>query len=465
MDSDIPLQDIFSPPRFPRYSPLSSGIRRTSKFSSTTENFDRFIPDRSSTNMDIARCLLTQPRKNKRNKDTIVSPSKEVYRKCLAETILQNRTRILSFKSKPPPKPLDSWLKKPFSHQDKFVKPHRHIPQSADRILDASDIVDDYYLNLIDWGSANILAIALRNTVYLWDDSIGSTSELMTVDEENGPVTSVNWAPDGKHIAVGMNSSDVQLWDSTSNSLLRTFKGAHCSRVGALAWNNQILTTGGMDGMITNNDVRMRSHIVQTYSGHTQEVCGLKWSTSGRLLASGGKDNLLHIWDLSKSSSNIVRNQNQWLHRLDDHVDAVRAIAWCPFQSNLLVSGGNKNDQSIKFWNIHNGTCLNSVSTRSQVCSLLWNKNEKELLSSHGLTNNQITLWKYPSMVKMAELTGHTSRVLFMTQSPNGCTVATAAGDETLRLWNVFGNPDAQKPSSTNSNAITEFFARFNHIR
>jgi WD40 repeat protein len=48
------------------------------------------------------------------------------------------------------------------------------------------------------------------------------------------------------------------------------------------------------------------------------------------------------------------------------------------------------------------------------VCALLWNKNERELLSSHGFTQNQLTLWKYPSMVKMTELTGHTSRVLFM---------------------------------------------------
>ncbi|KAJ0788308.1 putative WD40/YVTN repeat-like-containing domain superfamily, The WD repeat Cdc20/Fizzy family [Helianthus annuus] len=43
-------------------------------------------------------------------------------------------------------------------------------------------------------------------------------------------------------------------------------------------WNNHILTTGGMDGRIVNNDARIRAHIVETYSGHHQEVCGLKWS-------------------------------------------------------------------------------------------------------------------------------------------------------------------------------------------
>ena len=92
--------------------------------------------------------------------------------------------------------------------------------QSAERTLDAPELVDDYYLNLLDWGSNNVLSIALGDTVYLWDASSGSTSELVTVDEDSGPITSVSWAPDGRHIAVGLNSSDIQLWDTSSNRLV-----------------------------------------------------------------------------------------------------------------------------------------------------------------------------------------------------------------------------------------------------
>ena len=194
---------------------------------------------------------------------------------------------------------------------------------------------------------------------------------------------------------------------------IRTLSGGHTQRVGSLAWNNHILTTGGMDGKIVNNDVRVRSHIVETCRGHWQEVCGLKWSGSGQQLASGGNDNLLYIWDRSMASSNT---RTRWLHCLEDHTSAVKALAWCPFQRNLLTSGGGVGDGCIKFWNTHTGACLNSINTGSQVCALLWNKHERELLSSHGLTQNQLTLWKYPSMVKITELTGHASRVLFMTQ-------------------------------------------------
>lgn len=76
--------------------------------------------------------------------------------------------------------------------------------------------MDDFYLNLLDWGSRNVLSIALGNTVYLWNASEGSTSELVTVEDDFGPVTSVSWAPDGQHLAVGLNNSEVQLWDSSS---------------------------------------------------------------------------------------------------------------------------------------------------------------------------------------------------------------------------------------------------------
>lgn len=87
--------------------------------------------------------------------------------------------------------------------------------QLPERILDAPDIIDDFYLDLLDWGSSNVVAIALRNSVYLWAASDGSVAQLLSVDDETGPVTSVRWAPDGKHLAVGLSNSHVQLWDTS----------------------------------------------------------------------------------------------------------------------------------------------------------------------------------------------------------------------------------------------------------
>ncbi|KAL0329880.1 UNVERIFIED_CONTAM: Cell division cycle 20.2, cofactor of APC complex [Sesamum radiatum] len=404
------------------------------------QQLDRFIPNRSAMDFDYAHYMLT----SEVEKENVgpCSPSKQIYRKYLAEILNMNRTRILAFKNKAPSSVKN--IQESFSppQRTKSVKRRRDISQSPERVMDAPEIIDDFYLNLLDWGSSNVIAIALVNTVYLWDSSDGSISELLSTDDDIGPVTSVKWAPDGRHLAVGFNNSHVQLWDCSATRLVRTLRGGHSLRVSSLDWNDHILTTGGMDCMIINNDVRIRSHNISTYIGHNEEVCGLKWCSSGRQLASGGNDNVLYIWCSSMASSN---SSNQWLHRLTDHSAAVKALSWCPFQSNLLASGGGIGDQCIKFWNTNTGACLNSVNTGSQVCALLWSTHERELLSAHGFNDHQLTLWKYPSMVKITELYGHTSRVLSMAKSPDGYTVASAAGDETLRLWNVFGTPTMGK--------------------
>ena len=41
--------------------------------------------------------------------------------------------------------------------------------QMPERILDAPELVNDYYLNLLDWSADNRLAVALGADVYLWN--------------------------------------------------------------------------------------------------------------------------------------------------------------------------------------------------------------------------------------------------------------------------------------------------------
>ncbi len=68
----------------------------------------------------------------------------------------------------------------------------------------------------------------------------------------------------------------------------------------------------------------------------------------------------------------------------------------------------------------------------------MFSKNENELISTHGYSDNAIVLWKFPSMKKLATLTGHSLRVLYLAMSPDGESIVTGAGDETLRFWKVF---------------------------
>ena len=324
----------------------------------------------------------------------------------------------------------------------------RHIPSAPNRILDAPDLVDDYYLNLVSWSCDNIIAVALGPAVYLWNAKTGSIEELMALEDESDYVCSLDWIPGGTHLAVGTASAATQLWDATALKQVRSMNG-HSDRVSSLAWNQHLLTSGSKDSTIVHHDVRVQNHHVSTLKGHTQEVCGLKWSPEGHQLASGGNDNLLCIWDAAASGSRAATapaNVQAPRHKMGEHCAAVKALAWSPHERNLVASGGGTADRCIKFTNTMTGSVLNSIDTGSQVCSLLWNPHEKEILSSHGFSKNELCLWKYPSMCKVKELTGHTARVLHMAASPNGSSVVSAGADETLRFWDVFGEaPEAKK--------------------
>ena len=44
----------------------------------------------------------------------------------------------------------------------------RKISKIPFKVLDAPELQDDFYLNLLDWSSQNLLAVGLGTAVYLW---------------------------------------------------------------------------------------------------------------------------------------------------------------------------------------------------------------------------------------------------------------------------------------------------------
>lgn len=333
-----------------------------------------------------------------------------------------------------------------------MVKSTRHISSTPARILDAPELMNDYYLNLLSWGATNTLAVALSSCVYLWDAQSGGIKELMNLDENpDDYVSSVSWLPEtGTHLAVGTASNAVQLWDVQAGKQVRSMDG-HASRVGALAWNGHILSSGSRDTTIINHDVRIRDHCVGKMKSHTQEVCGLAWSPDGQYLASGANDNTLCIWDATTCTQSLDAAPR---HVLTEHQAAVKALAWSPHERNLLASGGGTADRTIKFWNASSGNLINSIDTGSQVCSLQWSPFEKEILSSHGYAENQLCVWKYPTMTRIKELKHHTQRVLHTAVSPDGSMVCSGAADETLCFWNVFAAEGKKKGDSSSNGSL-----------
>lgn len=160
---------------------------------------------------------------------------------------------------------------------------------------------------------------------------------------------------------------------------------------------------------IVTYDVRMEDHILKSYKGHQEEICGLKWDESYQHLASSGKEGTVCVWDVRKTSS-------RWIHRFQNHSgSSSKALAWFPFRS-LLASAGGEGGRHLMFWNTLSGKLVKSFDTGCLVSEIIWSKHGMELLTSHGSPGNQLTIWEYDTMTKIAELKGHTSRILSITR-------------------------------------------------
>lgn len=226
-----------------------------------------------------------------------------------AATGISLNRRILAYHEPPPTSSSDTLL----AQQRELVRPlyarpgalptstsattskARKIPTQPERVLDAPGILDDFYLNLISWSSLNVVAVALEGSTYVWKADSGEVAHLGDAPE-GLYVSSVAFSNDGQYLGVGIGDGSVELWDVETQQKLRTMAG-HSAQVACLSWNGHILSSGCGDGSIWHHDVRMPKHKVGELTGHQGEVCGLKWREDGELLASGGNDNVVNVWD------------------------------------------------------------------------------------------------------------------------------------------------------------------------
>ncbi len=212
----------------------SSSSENRKPFNSNTSLSDRFIPNRAAMDMEkSSHCLLSRQSYEEDRTDgessedefpgDAVASDMSEYKSSLLG-IEDTKSRILSFADKAPAPKGDtinnlqvlyssSTTSRKNKSSTKLVS--RHIPSAPTRILDAPDLMDDYYLNLLSWSDTNVLAVALSQTVYLWNAATGQIDELCNVENE-GPdahISSVSWIQEGGgHLAVG--TSWVSLFEN-----------------------------------------------------------------------------------------------------------------------------------------------------------------------------------------------------------------------------------------------------------
>jgi cell division cycle protein 20 (cofactor of APC complex) len=152
-------------------SPTASTPRARRPPTSPLHSGDRFIPDRSAFDLAVSQFEIVRRADGENAKlDYNASPAKEEYKRELASTLYHGQAktnRVLAFRrsstsprrssggaASSPATPSTSLRVLYALNKEAVNTPKRftrRIPQMAERILDAPELIDDYYLNLLDW--------------------------------------------------------------------------------------------------------------------------------------------------------------------------------------------------------------------------------------------------------------------------------------------------------------------------
>ena len=336
--------------------------------------------------------------------------------------------------------------------------------------LEDCQLQDDFYLNLLGWGSCGLTVGEGSDIVLYSSDSIcESEPPVVRSRIRHGErITSVTCSDQVTFI--GDCSGTVTMYDQQVGQPIVRQGKQHCARIGVMDLHNTLLATGSRDGSCKVFDVRMKLTRPLFTTKHRQEVCGLKWSPNGICLASGGNDNCLSVYDIRMTCSGQSNQATHGtiLHVENAHQAAIKALGW--LSNSVLVSGGGTSCKRLKGWHIDShdtydnqydtNRTLFTQDTGSQVCAIITNPEMRPgwVMTTHGFSDNEVCGWRvntrlhdhvsYPGdasdqknlnhkvtqMWRMANQ--HQSRVLYAAN--RGEWVATGSGDGTIRVWRAF---------------------------
>ena len=240
--------------------------------------------------------------------------------------------------------------------------------------------------------------------------------------------------PTALNISVTSESTQLPLLSGSPVIELKQLASIAAGSVHQIAWSqdNSMLAIA-----------LFRDSIVKIYSpglsltrqckGHTEGVRSVSFSSDSLLLASGGSDATVRIWTWQGALCKQVF--------VLAHAQPVLSVAFHPKQARLLAAGGD--DGFIQLWDVSKGKSIRKWQADKQAIASLAFSSDGQFLFSGG-SDSIIHIWTLEGN-KVGQLVGHTGWIWDLAFDSSGELLASAGtgdlynqqlpADNTARLW------------------------------
>ncbi len=167
------------------------------------------------------------------------------------------------------------------------------------------------------------------------------------------------------------------------------------------------------------------------YRGHSDQVYTVAWSPDGTRIASGGRGDIIQIWDATSGKLILVYHGN---------TAKVYSVAWSP--DNLYVASGHY-DGMVQIWNASTGNLRFTYRGHSStyrggpnwINAVAWSPDGTRIASASHDTTVQVC--DATNGNQLFTYQGHSSDVEGVAWSPNGLHIASGGLDDSVQVWST----------------------------
>ena len=224
----------------------------------------------------------------------------------------------------------------------------------------------------------------------------------------------------------------VDLVDADSRKIVRTLNGIE-GKASAMAFSTDgtELFVGAGDAGISGLAYHFKvadGTLIKKFVGHSDALYALALSPDGKVLATGGYDQKIKLWDIDSGKAKAT---------LKGHNGSVNALSFRP-DGKVLASASA--DRTIKLWDPAKGTRLDTFSQPlKEQFAVAFAADGKSLFA--GGADNRIRQWQISAKASegsnpiLETKFAHEGAVLRLVTSPDGKYLVSTSSDKTIKIW------------------------------